>query len=202
MKSKAKLLSFSLVGIGRPADAELMNLVQRGDYKAFEMIYNEHKKPLFNFILNMTSYNEALAGELLQESFTRAFDKADQFKEGSVRNWLFRIARNLTIDYFKTKDALNFTNTIEEETTSLEEMSHHNEDAEAILLDKVQAEQVRHCVEALNIRQKEATTLQMFSGLSYEEIAKTMETTEKSIKSLLSRARASLKKCLEGFMNE
>ena len=92
----------------------------------------------------------------------RSFDKAEQFKDGSVRNWLFRIARNSTIDYFKRKDAMNFTNTIDEEVTSLEEMSSHDENAENLLIQKVESEQVRHCLAALNERQKEVTLLQMF----------------------------------------
>jgi RNA polymerase sigma-70 factor (ECF subfamily) len=71
-------------------------------------------------------------------------------------------------------------------------------------LDKVEmAEIVREAMETnLNERQRMATVLSKFEGMSYEEIAETMDLSVQAVKSLLSRARCNLRTALEPYITE
>jgi RNA polymerase sigma-70 factor (ECF subfamily) len=68
-------------------------------------------------------------------------------------------------------------------------------------LDKAeQAEMVRHAVAALSERQRMALLLAKFEGMSYQDIAQTMNLSVQAIKSLLSRARVNLKEILTPYI--
>ena len=68
-------------------------------------------------------------------------------------------------------------------------------------LDKAeQAEMVRHAVSNLNERQRMALLLAKFEGMSYQDIAQTMDLSVQAIKSLLSRARVNLKEMLTPYV--
>jgi RNA polymerase sigma-70 factor (ECF subfamily) len=70
-------------------------------------------------------------------------------------------------------------------------------------LDKTEmAEMVRAGLETLHERQRLALLLNKFENMSYAEIAATMETTEKAVKSLLARARVALKEVLEPYLTD
>jgi RNA polymerase sigma-70 factor (ECF subfamily) len=70
-------------------------------------------------------------------------------------------------------------------------------------LDKAeQAEMVRHAVAALSERQRMALLLAKFEGMSYQDIADTMELSVQAIKSLLSRARVNLKEILTPYVEQ
>lgn len=207
LSKKAKLFTFNVVGMSKPTDAEMMSLVAAGEKGAFEVIYRDHKTAIYNFLFQYCQGDESLASEITQETFLKCYQKADQYKsEGSLRSWLMRIARNSAIDSFKRKDALNFQMQWQEDESgeypSIEELSKDEMTAEAQLIKQVDRDHVKHCMGKLNLRQREAVSLRMFSELSYEEISETMETTVKSVKSLLSRAKAGLFKCLKGVMND
>jgi RNA polymerase sigma-70 factor (ECF subfamily) len=70
-------------------------------------------------------------------------------------------------------------------------------------LDKLErAEVVRLAMQALNERQRLALLLCKFEGMSYAEMAQTMNLTPQAIKSLLSRARCNLRDVLEPYLRE
>lgn len=201
LKSKTKLLTQKLVGIGNISDTELMELVSTGNRGAFEMMYNTYKKPLYNFLLNLVRGDEKVAEDLLQDTFLKAYHKAGQFKEGGkLTSWLWAIAKNNAYDSFKKKDALNFTVSLENdegEQMNTEELVVEMTDAEQLMVKKLERDQVKHCIDKLKDSQKEVVLMQMFSELSYDEISETLQTTVSSVKSMLNRARKSLFSCLK-----
>jgi RNA polymerase sigma-70 factor (ECF subfamily) len=71
------------------------------------------------------------------------------------------------------------------------------------LLDKAEMEQiVRLAMESLNERQRLAVLLSKFEAMSYQEIAETMDLSVQAVKSLLSRARTTLRGVLEPYLQE
>ncbi|MBT7609634.1 MAG: RNA polymerase sigma factor [Bacteriovoracaceae bacterium] len=203
IKTKTKLLALKLVGIGNVSDFELMQLITNGNRGAFEMMYNTYKRPIYNFLLNLMKGDEKTAEDLLQDTFLKAFHRANQFKEdGKLTAWLWAIARNNAFDTFKKKDALNFITTLTNEDGEVigpENLSIEMTDAEKILIKKLERDEVHHCIDKLKDKPKEVVMLQMFSDLSYEEISESVEASVSSIKSLLNRARKSLFACLKGI---
>ena len=206
LKNKTKLLANKLVGIGSLTDTELMELVSTGNRGAFEMMYNTYKKPIYNFLLNLVRGDERKAEDLLQDTFLKAFHRAEQFKKGGkLTSWLWAIARNNAFDSFKKKDALNFTVSLmneDGESLNTEELIIEMNDAEALMIKKLEKDQVNHCIGKLKDTQREAVILQMFSDLSYEEIATTVDSTVSGVKSLLNRAKKTLFSCLKGLQEK
>lgn len=204
--SKTKLFTQKLVGIGKLSDTELMELISTGNRGAFEMMYTTYKKPIYNFLLNLVRGDERMAEDLLQDTFLKAYNKAGQFKSGGkLTSWLWAIARNNAFDALKKKDALNYTSTLlneDGEELNTEDLVVEMTDAEEIMMKKLEREQIEHCLGKLKDTQREAVMMQMFSELSYEEIAQTIDGTVSSVKSLLNRAKKGLFTCLKSLMKE
>src|SRR4051794_14171500 len=81
------------------ADEELMQLVRRGDARAFEVIYERHSGAAFSLAYRMTG-KRVTAEEVVQEAFLalwRANARYDRAR-GSVRTWILGIVHNRAID--------------------------------------------------------------------------------------------------------
>lgn len=79
-----------------------MEALCQGDISALNHIYNEFKTPLYAFIITLTK-NHVVAEDLLQETFVKVYDKANQYTKGSnLKAWIFSIARNLAYDYLRS----------------------------------------------------------------------------------------------------
>lgn len=79
-------------------DEALMVAYQRGEVRAFEVLLQRHRKPVYNFILRFC-HNPAQAEDLLQDTFLRVIKSADSYeKQAKFTTWLYTIARNLCVD--------------------------------------------------------------------------------------------------------
>ena len=80
------------------ADEVLMVRYQKGEVRAFEILLQRHRKPIFNFILRFVGSRE-LAEDLMQEAFLRVIKSAENYKrQAKFTTWLYTIARNLCVD--------------------------------------------------------------------------------------------------------
>lgn len=86
-----------------PDEDLMLRYGERGDLEAFEVLVLRHEKPLYNFILR-TLGNEAVAQELLQETFIALIKKAADYKPtAKLTTFMYTIARNKCIDVFRKK---------------------------------------------------------------------------------------------------
>lgn len=84
-------------------DNELVQRTLKGDKEAFEMIVREYQRPLFNYIGRMVREKE-LALDLTQEIFIKTYSSLHTFKpKYRFSTWLFKIASNYLIDYWRKK---------------------------------------------------------------------------------------------------
>src|SRR5262249_52369709 len=80
------------------SDESLMLRYRDGDVRAFELLVNRHRKPLFNFILRFVR-DTAQAEDVTQETFLRLVKGADAYeRQAKFTTWLYTIARNLCVD--------------------------------------------------------------------------------------------------------
>ena len=80
------------------ADEVLMVAYQRGEVRAFEVLLDRHKRPVFNFILRYVGSRET-AEDLMQETFLRVIKGAAAYqRQAKFTTWLYTIARNLCVD--------------------------------------------------------------------------------------------------------
>jgi RNA polymerase sigma-70 factor (ECF subfamily) len=76
-----------------------------GQVALMQQLHDEHAGALWGYCLRLTGHNRAHAEDLLQETLLRAWRSSRLLDEsrGSVRSWLFTVARNLAIDEWRTK---------------------------------------------------------------------------------------------------
>jgi RNA polymerase sigma-70 factor (ECF subfamily) len=90
-------------------DRELVELTIQGDRKAFEMILNKHQQPLLNYIGRMVG-NRELALDFTQEVFIKTYSSLSTYRsQFKFRTWLFKIASNYIIDFWRKKKIDTFS---------------------------------------------------------------------------------------------
>ncbi len=172
------------------SDERLIALTRRGQHAAFEALCARYQSRLLSFCRHMLSSRED-AEDVLQEVFTAAFNAvlADE-REINVRPWLYRIARNRSLNHLRRASAVG-----------VDSMDVHFADHGMSTGDRaIRRESFRELlgdVHELPETQRTALLLREIDALSYEQIAQAMETTVPSVKSLLVRARISLAEAAE-----
>jgi len=172
------------------SDERLIALTRRGQHAAFETLCARYQSRLLSFCRHMLASRED-AEDVLQEVFAAAFNAvlADE-RAINVRPWLYRIARNRSLNHLRRASALG-----------VDSMDVHFADHGMSTGDRVlRRESFRELiadVHDLPETQRTALLLREIDALSYEQIAQAMETTVPSVKSLLVRARISLAEAAE-----
>jgi len=173
-------------------DAQLMLAFQQGDETCFEQLFQRYKKPVINFAFRFTGRAE-VAEELAQEIFVKCYMARETYRPSArFTTWLFRIARNHCLNEVRRQDYRHRTEPISEERPLAGGASPEAQ-AQARALERA----VQQALAALPESQRTALVLCQLQGMSYEEIAATMETTVSAVKSLLNRGRQTLLKHLE-----
>jgi RNA polymerase sigma factor (sigma-70 family) len=197
MEVSALTHSGSMSGLRGPSpllrlqsDERLIALTRRGQHAAFETLCARYQSRLLAFCRHMLASRED-AEDVLQEVFTAAFNAvlADE-RAINVRPWLYRIARNRSLNHLRRASALG-----------VDSMDVHFADHGISTGDRVlRRESFRELiadVHELPETQRTALLLREIDALSYEQISQAMETTVPSVKSLLVRARISLAEAAE-----
>src|ERR1700729_192598 len=172
------------------SDERLVTLIRRGSTAAFEVLVARYHARLLAFCRHLLGSRED-AEDVLQEVFSAAFNAIlDDDRPINVRPWLYRIARNRSLNHLRRIQAVG-----------VDSMDIHLSEHGATTADKVhEREEFRLLVgdiHGLPETQRTALVLREMDALSYEQIAEAMETTVPSVKSLLVRARVSLAEAAE-----
>ena len=175
------------------SDERLISLIRRGSTAAFEVLVARYHARLLAFCRHLLGSRED-AEDVLQEVFSAAFNAIlDDDRPINVRPWLYRIARNRSLNHLRRIQAVG-----------VDSMDIHLSEHGATTADKVhEREEFRILVgdiQGLPETQRTALVLREMDALSYEQIAEAMETTVPSVKSLLVRARVSLAEAAQARM--
>lgn len=162
-------------------DAKTITKYKSGDTEAFGELYDRYVDRIYRFIYYKV-LNKETAEDIASEVFYKALSRIDTFdaQEGSFSAWLYRIARNAVIDFYRTKrDLVDIEDVFDlgENDRIIERI-----DSEAALA-KISA-----YLETLSTRQREIVTLRVWSELSYRDIADIVGGSEDSAKMTFSRA--------------
>jgi RNA polymerase sigma factor (sigma-70 family) len=166
----------------------------QGEQLAYRHLYEQYKGQMFRVCLRYAD-NRQEAEDFLQEGFAKAFRVLPTFEgKGDFGAWLRRIMVNTAIDRLRRRKP--FASELSEKATDLiafNDLSSDNNcdfDPEAVL----------YAVALLPDTQRMVFNLFAMEGYSHQEIAKEMDIAESSSRSLLTRARASLKRQLSGML--
>jgi RNA polymerase sigma factor (sigma-70 family) len=172
------------------SDERLIALTRAGQQSAFEALVARYQQRLLAFCRHMLRSRED-AEDVLQEVFAAAFNAimADS-REINVRPWLYRIARNRSLNHLRRTTAIGVDSMdthFADAGQSTSEKAHGREEFRLLVDD------IGHLPES----QRSALVLREMDALSYEQIAEAMDTTVSSVKSLLVRARIGLAETAE-----
>ena len=172
------------------SDERLVTLIRRGSTAAFEVLVARYNARLIAFCRHLLGSRED-AEDVLQEVYSAAFNAIlDDDRPINVRPWLYRIARNRSLNHLRRIQAVGVDSMdvhLSEHGTTTADKVHEREEFR-LLVDDIQG---------LPETQRTALVLREMDALSYEQIAEAMETTVPSVKSLLVRARVSLAEAAE-----
>lgn len=171
------------------SDEELYRRYLDGDEKSVDELMNRYETAL---ILYITGYLHDVheAEDLMIEVFTYLFTKRPAIRDGGLKAYLYKAARNMALRH-KCKWKISF---------SLEALAEEPE-GETLVEEIIQTEEQRRilhfCMEQLNSDYREILYLVYFEGRRHAEAASLMGKTEKQIADLVYRGRNALKKRLE-----
>jgi RNA polymerase sigma-70 factor (ECF subfamily) len=155
------------------ADEEVMQLVQSGSPRAFELLYDRHGGAAFSLAYRMVG-NRVTAEDVTQEAFLsiwRSRLRYDQAR-GSVRTWVLGIVHNRAIDALRR----SFVHDRRRETMEgVEERHEAPERTEVEAARREEARSIRSALDTLPDEQRRTIELAYFGGFSHSQIAELLE---------------------------
>lgn len=181
-------------------DKELVKRTLDGDKKAFEMIVQRYKQPLLNYIGRMVGERE-LALDFTQEVFIKTYSSLHTFRpQHKFSTWLFKIASNLTIDYWRKKkiDAFSLDQTRDgaNDRPSIQIPSKDRTIVEKFELFEIR-EKIERAMEKIPPSLRELFVWRHINELSYDEIAEIKDLPVGTIKNKVFQAKELIRKQLE-----
>lgn len=166
--------------------AGLILKAKTGDSGSFGGIYNLFFEKIYRFVFYRVNHKET-AEDLTEEVFLKAFSKITNLNESSsFEGWLYQIARNLIIDYYREKkitiDLEEIENTLQYESTVLNTLDLEQDQKNLLKL-----------IKQLPAEQQIILKLKFFEELENSEIASILNKTEGSIRVIQHRAITKLK---------
>ena len=163
-------------------DFGVLRKAQRGDERAFSIIVRAYQVPVFNYVLRLVG-DRSLAEDLTQEIFLRVYQGLPRFSlRSKFTTWLFQVAKNRVLDELRAVERRPRATVDLDDVPALEVLDAPFERVEAI-------DAVWRAVESLNVDLKSALLLRDVVGLSYTEIADSLEITLATVKRRIYKAR-------------
>lgn len=172
----------------------LLAACARRDRAAFERLYRETSPKLFGVALRILR-REDWAEDVLQECYVRIWDHAQEYRAGlaAPMTWMTSIVRNRCLDWLRRPKL----EVIDEEGELIEAAESDNPGPLAQLEASAEARALKHCLDALEARQRQAIALAYYDGLSHSELASHLREPLGTVKTWVRRGLLRLKSCLE-----
>jgi RNA polymerase sigma-70 factor (ECF subfamily) len=180
----------------RDIDLQLVERVRQGDQRAYGLLVEKYRRKLMRLLSRMVRDPDEIE-DIAQETFIKAYRALPQFRgDAAFYTWLYRIGVNTAKNYLATRGRAM-------PTVSDQAMNDEDEPDERLvakdigtpeseLLSKQMVMAVNEAVEALPEELRQAITLREIEGMSYEEIAETMDCPIGTVRSRIFRAREAI----------
>ena len=164
-------------------DLGVLRKAQRGDERAFSLILRAYETPVFNYVLRLVGGNRSLAEDLTQEVFLRVYQGLPKFSlRSKFTTWLFQVTKNRVLDELRASERRPRSVVAIDDIAPLEVL-----DAPIERLEEIDA--LWRAIEDLSTDLKMALLLRDVVGLSYTEIADSLEITLATVKWRIYKAR-------------
>jgi RNA polymerase sigma-70 factor (ECF subfamily) len=182
-------------------DVRLMQLVGRGDTKAFEELVERHQALVAGTVARMLGSNSDVE-DIAQQVFIRVWKSARRYKpRAKFTTWLLKITRNLVFNELrrtKRRAQVPLDPAAGADESALKDESNPTPDASLLEAELQQA--IEEAVMHLPDTQRMALVLRRYEQLSYEQIAEVLDLSVPAVKSVLFRARTELRSRLSRYL--
>jgi len=198
-------LNFTLMAKPPDPDAALMLLAKDGDMRAFEQLVEKYKQPIVSLMFRML-HDLSEAEDLAQTVFVRVYQSASRYEvSAKFSTWIFTIARHVCLNEIRRRSRhpaesieSSLPDTDEPATRQFEDHKTFTP-PEAFLQNELEAK-IQEALDELPEKQRLAVLLCRQDDLSYEEIARVLGLSLSATKSLIHRARETLKLRLKPYL--
>lgn len=180
-----------------PSDAQLVRRVQKGDKGAFDLLVLKYQHKIVNLVLRYVRDPDQ-AMDIAQEAFLKAYRALPRFRgDSAFYTWLYRIAVNTAKNHLAAQRRRPLD--VELDLQDSEQYDLHaklkdTDTPEGVTLSQELNRTVQRAIEALPEDLRTAIVLREIEGMSYEEIAQTMECPVGTVRSRIFRARDAISK--------
>ncbi len=180
-------------------DTQLMTAAQRGDDTSFSLLVDRHRTQLIHHLSRLVQ-NPAVAEELAQDVFLRIHRSRQKWTPSAkFTTWLFRISTNVAYNHFRDQRHHNRNLSLDSETSSSgrkRDFAQPLPSVEQSLLQDVHVQQIRHAIDSLPWKQRNAVLMHKYEELDYAHISEVLGCTQSAVKALMFRAYQSLREQL------
>lgn len=170
-------------------ETNLVRLAQQGDREMFSRLYEAYVSRIYRYVYFRVP-DEALAEDITSQVFLKVWEKLNTYQVGQspFMAWIYRIAHNTVIDYYRTRKAA-----ISIEDAREVELSHYD-DVDEKLDSQLQSQELRAALEGLTKDQQQVLLMKFVGGMSTTEIARKMRKQEGAVRALQMRGLQGLSK--------
>ena len=181
--------------MARDADQELVRRVQKGDRRAFDLLFSRYQHKIHGLVSRYVRAHDEI-DDVVQEAFIKAYRALPRFRgESAFYTWLYRIAINTAKNYLVARgrrppdvdvdasDAEHFDG-----GDALRDLENPENSLARDELERA----INAAISALPDDLRSAVTLREFDGLSYEQIAEVMDCPVGTVRSRIFRAREAI----------
>lgn len=179
------------ISLDEADDRVLVAAFQAGQREAFDVIVQRHRRTVYQLCFRFVGNHED-ASDLAQDVFVRAFKGLRAFKgDSSIRTWLYRVGVNASLNRVASRRPAT------EPIEAAERIDAHAVDP----LDEVEREEravrVRRAIRKLPPKQRTTLVLRVYQDLSYEEIARILDSSVGAVKANFFHALGNLRRLVQ-----
>jgi RNA polymerase sigma-70 factor (ECF subfamily) len=174
--------------------ASAVERAKAGDSAAFEALIDYHQRKVLSIALRLLGNRED-AQDAAQEVFLRVHKYLSRFRpDQDFAGWLYRIVVNVCRDHIrKRRGRHQFASFESEQEAGTLETLASGEDVEANAIKSQQRAMIAEALDTLSTKERAALVLRDFEGLSTEEVARVLGSSQTTVRTQISSARAKIK---------
>lgn len=189
-------------------DLTLVKRVKSGDQRAFRTLVERYQRKVYAVALGMLKDREE-AMDVSQEAFVKVYKYLDHFKgDSSFYTWLYRITTNICIDVIRKRggakgDSVEFDESIAHELDEAQIGAlgtRLGTNPQKSALRKELAAKIEEALQQVPEKHRAILLLREVEGMSYEDLARTLEIPKGTVMSRLFHARAKVQKILSEYL--
>jgi RNA polymerase sigma-70 factor, ECF subfamily len=190
----------------RMTENDLLTSAQQGNLEAFNQLVLEYQQDVYNVAYWIVKDGQT-AEDITQDTFLKAYQRIEQFHGGSIRGWLFRVAKNASIDELRRhkRHRIDPLLPVDCHCDNENETPHLISDSSSVqhtIENKELYSAISFWIRGLHTNYSIPIILIDIMTMNYEEAASVMNVPIGTIKSRVSRARNYLRKQINHYHND